>query len=188
MAKNLIFDLETLGTTFDSVVLSIGCTAFDFETGEIDDGINIKLSVEDQIKNYKRICEQGTIDWWKKQDEFAREILKPSDKDRTMDGALNLLNIYIKSTGYDWKNSYCFSRGTAFDFPILEHMYKQASLKQAYNTWKIRDVRTFLELLEMFLNANDIIIEQLEQKNNHNSLEDCKNDAMKMIRSLKPFL
>lgn len=153
--QHIILDTETLGTRENAVVLSIGAVAFSLIPNQpnnyedyILQGFYTKFSVKDQIKNYGRKIEEGTVEWWKQQSSEAQMVLKPSEDDYEMLAGLSRLNEWIKQLpGYKWNTSYVWSRGTYFDFPKLESMYEQAGLKCGYNSWKIRDVRTMIDVL-----------------------------------------
>lgn len=153
--QHILLDLETLGTRENAVVLSLGAVAFSLYEGEKNDydayilnGFYVKFSVEDQIKTWGRKTEPGTLAWWRDQGEEARKVLKPSKDDVSMIDGLTMFNAWIKATpGYKFKDSYVWSRGTYFDFPKIESMYDQAGLECGFNTWKIRDVRTYIDIL-----------------------------------------
>lgn len=151
---HLSIDTETLGLRENTVVLSLGVAAFQMKQGASNDferyierGFHVKFNVKDQLLNWKRTTDQSTIDWWKQQEPVAQKILKPSEEDVSMEEGLLLFNDWIKTSGYDWKKSYVWSRGTYFDFPKIEHMYFQSGVKCGFNTWKIRDTRTFIDIL-----------------------------------------
>ena len=188
MTANLIIDLETLGTREGAVVVSLGATLFDFENGKndfdryIDEGFHVKFDIADQIRNHKRKVEDGTLAWWKEQSESARKILKPSDEDASMRDGLEMFNAWLRSSKYDFKKSYVWSRGTYFDFPKVESMYDQLGLECGFNTWKIRDVRTFIDVLVGVDNG------KYEPQNGapsgfiaHDALHDAAMDAYRMV-------
>lgn len=188
MSSNLIIDLETLGTREGAVVISLGATLFDFENGKndfdsyIENGFHVKFDVKDQVRNYKRGIEDGTLAWWKEQSAEARKILVPSDEDASMLEGLEMFNAWLRASKYDFKNSYVWSRGTYFDFPKVESMYDQLNLKCGFNTWKIRDVRTFIDVLVGVDNG------KYEPQNGtprnfvpHDALHDAAMDAFRMV-------
>lgn len=154
MLTHLLFDIETLGTREDTVILSIACVPFVFEEHECFDiyltkGFFVKLDVKDQIRKHRRTMSEATLEWWKNQSDNAREWnLKPAAGDRTLIDGLTALSKFIGNTDYNFQKSYVFSRGTYFDFPKLEHAYEvSAGLKVPFNTYKIRDVRTFIDIM-----------------------------------------
>ncbi|WEM34342.1 exonuclease [Xanthomonas phage X1] len=186
---HLSIDTETLGMRENTVVLSIGVAAFQLVPGAkndydkiIRDGFHVKFNVKEQIVNYKRTTDQSTIDWWKTQEPAAQKILKPSEEDVDMASGLTMLNDWIKRSGYRWKDSFVWSRGTYFDFPKLEHMYLQAGVKCGFNTWKIRDTRTMIDVLTGSENG------QYEPAGGfprnflkHDALHDAAMDAYRMV-------
>jgi hypothetical protein len=109
----------------------------------------IKFNVEEQLKVFHRSMTTDTVEWWKKQSKEARDAnLKPNPSDMTAVKGLTCLNKFISNTGYSYKQSYVWSRGTNFDFPKLEHFYEDcAKLTLPFNTWKIRDTRTYIDIL-----------------------------------------
>lgn len=186
---DLIFDLETLDIYPSAVVLSIGCFAFNLSKPiNHSKGIYLKLNVEEQIKTYKRTIGPKTVEWWKEQSPAAKEVLKPSPSDLSVKDALVKLNEFIKESEYDWNSSYCWCRGTAFDFPILESLYLNSDTLMGYNTWKIRDVRTMIDSFQLFAQAADkeYTFDDIGL-NNHNALDDCISDAMRMNRLFNLF-
>jgi hypothetical protein len=151
MVTHLMFDIETLGKRSTSVVLSLACVAFTFEDDApysqyIADGFYVKFNPIEQLR-MGRTVDQDTIDWWKKQPKKARKILKPSKNDVSMKKGLAMLREYINKSDYDWEIGYCWSRGNYFDFPIIEDLHDQFGAKLPFNTWKIRDVRTMIDVL-----------------------------------------
>lgn len=186
---HLSIDTETLGLRENTVVLSIGVAAFQLVPGGkndydkyIRDGFHVKFSIKDQLVNYKRTTCQSTVDWWKSQSEEAKKILKPSEQDVDMESGLLMLNDWIKQSGYKWKDSFVWSRGTYFDFPKIEDMYRQTGVKVGFNTWKIRDTRTMIDVLTGSENG------QYEPKGGfprnflkHDALHDASMDAYRMV-------
>lgn len=187
--KHIVFDTETLGIRENAIVLSIGAVAFEMEPGTkndydryILDGFHVKFSIKDQLHTWKRSVDEGTVEWWKGQSEEAKKILKPSPNDVTMAEGLTQLNDWIKSIdGYKWNSSYVWSRGTYFDFPKMESMYHQAGVKCGFNTWKIRDVRTYIDILTGVDNGKYEPDRQPENFIAHDALHDAAMDAYRMV-------
>lgn len=185
---HIMLDLETLGKREDTVILSIACVPFTFEDHDyyqsyINKGIMIKFDVKEQINVYHRSITTDTIEWWKSQSKEARDAnLKPSPDDMTVVEGLTKLNKFIAETGYNHKQSYVWSRGSNFDFPKLEHLYEDcAKLTVPFNTWKIRDTRTYIDIL---CGRNDGKYDlKMGIKDNfvaHNCLHDAALEAAKL--------
>lgn len=188
MLEHLLFDIETLGTREDTVILSIACVPFHFEVHECFDiyrtkGYFIKLDAQEQIRKYRRSISVETIEWWKKQSNDAKEWnLKPHPEDRPLVDGLIELSRFIGQTAYNFKESYVFARGTYFDFPKLEHAYEvSAGLKTPFNTFKIRDVRTYIDIMAGVSDGSyDVRFCDTTKFVKHDCLHDAAMDATRL--------
>ena len=185
---HIVFDSETLGVRENAVVLSIACVPFELEVYQnysdlYSQGYSVKFDSEEQMKVYKRTTERDTIQWWLKQPaEVRRAVTFTSAFDVPMKKGLQYLTDFVRSTSYDYKASYVWARGSYFDFPKIESMYLQAGLPLPYNSWKIRDIRTYVDILT---GSNDGKYILQKGKSNsyrkHNALCDAAYDAAVMV-------
>lgn len=151
---HLILDIETLSTKPNAVVLSLACVPFQFEvTRSFDEyikrGFYVKLEVESQFKVGRR-AQKETVDWWLMQSAEARLVTKPSDEDVDTRAALAMFSDYVKhireNDGFD-NDCFVWSRGSNFDFPIMESLHDSYQLHPPYSTLSIRDLRTMFDVL-----------------------------------------
>ncbi|ASD50425.1 exonuclease [Acidovorax phage ACP17] len=182
---HLCFDTETLAITPNAVVLSIAVVPFQFENPVsfrqlVKGGFYAKLSVEDQVRKYKRSIDPDTVAWWKAQGAEARAVLKPSDEDLTLEELVQEMGAFIKASGYSWKKSYVWSRGNTFDFGKIESMYGNLGLKEPYNTFMQRDIRTMIDCLTGSSNGKAKPQGERDGFVAHNCLHDAANDAATM--------
>lgn len=184
---HLLIDIETLGTDPDSVVLSIACVPFMLEVHTyfselIKDGFIVKLNAQEQIKSYQRTVEDGVVKWWKTQPkEVFDAMVRPSSEDVSLKEGLTLFNKFVSGIkGYYFNESYVWSRGNNFDFPILKSLYKDAGIGIPYNDWRVRDVRTAIDIMagtgdgkyEVKFGGDEFIA--------HNPLHDAAMDAARL--------
>lgn len=147
------FDTETLGLYERSVVTTLACCAFTFEDDIsydelVKSGFFVKFKAEEQIRVYHRETTASTLQFWKEQSEEARKrSILPSDSDEGLVEGLKRLSTYIEESGYDFKKSYIWSRGNAFDLPKIESLYRDANLPLPFNTFRVRDTRTMIDCL-----------------------------------------
>lgn len=188
----LLFDTETLGLPERAVVTTIACTAFTFEDGPsyeemIENGFFAKLKVSEQIGVYKRITTPSTIQFWKEQSAEARErSINPSAADIGLREALENLAAWVKTTGYNWNKSHVWSRGNAFDFPKIESLFADANVNVPFNTWRIRDVRTYIDYLTGTDNGGYNLKDgEPAAFVKHHALHDAALDSAKMIEIYK---
>jgi hypothetical protein len=184
---HLTWDIETLGMKETTVVTTLAIIPFTFEGNETYDelvlnGFYVKFSIADQLKNWKRTTTQSTIDWWKTQSEEAKvNSIKPSKDDVALEAGLDQIEYWIGKSKYDMKKSYNWARGSNFDFPKIEDMFDMAGRALPFNTWKIRDTRTYIDVLT----GNDRGAYELKNgtpKNfiHHHALHDAALDTMRL--------
>lgn len=186
--KHLILDIETLGVGDDCVILSLGATVFPFDNTipndyakYVLDGFYCKFDAMEQIQTYRRTMDDGTIAWWKTQPEEARSVTRPSKDDVSlMDGMMDF-NAWITRSGYSFKESFVWARGSYFDFPKLEHVYRQLDLAPGYNGWKIRDTKTYCDVLTggtTGVYRPDVTPKEFVK---HHALHDAALDAYRLV-------
>lgn len=134
-----MIDNETLGTTADSVILSIGAVPFDLATGKVaDNGFYVSISIDSNLELGRHISE-ATLLWWLKQSTAAQQVFhEPKEHLR---GALLQLSDWIGNRDYEvWSN------GADFDIPMLAHAFAQVGLGVPWKFWNARCFRTFKNL------------------------------------------
>lgn len=148
--SSLIYDYETLSqNAFNAPVVNLAALEFD-EERYIDDpytwqellgGVQfIKFNVEEQVKEYGRKIEQGTLQWWKQQDAEVQKQLKPSSLDVSIDSLYD----FFMSLNYESKKK-VWTRGNSFDPVITDGLLLATNKPKFKNWWAIRDTRSFLE-------------------------------------------
>lgn len=144
-----MFDIETLGVESTSVILSLGIIHFDVDkvynyNDLIERGLFIKFNAADQIQNYKRTIDKDTLQWWSKQNDYAKATnFERSKADLlTLDG-LDILQKYVDEHRVDANETF-WARGS-LDQVCIDSLCKAANreLITFYNNW--RDVRTAID-------------------------------------------
>lgn len=184
MSIHLMFDLETLGVSeVDTAIISLAIVPFTFDKVSsfqslIDSGFYAKIDAKQQIGNGSKF-DPDTIRWWRSQPyEAQQHSFIESPDDITVEEAFSQAADFIKKSGYDFKNSFIWSRGTAFDFPKIEYRFKQIK-RNPVNYWKIRDVRTAIDCWTGSTNGQyelDVIPPHIK----HHCLHDCALDVLAM--------
>ena len=139
MATHGMIDLETLSTRPDATVLTVGAIKFDPYTDlEPHSGLYLRLNVDEQSE-LDRHVDQGTLEWWAKQDEKIRnEAL--GDEDRVqLTEFVRQLNKWCVGLDELW------CQGPLFDYAILQNLYAQLNTPVPWNYWQIRDSRTLFK-------------------------------------------
>lgn len=161
--QDVMVDLETLGTTADSVILSIGAVKFDLATGELDDaGFYASVSIDSNTDKGRRI-DESTLIWWMQQSEQARAVF--------FEPKISLSDALIDLSEWfgDADKTRVWSNGADFDLPMLAHAYRQHDWTPPWQFYNSRCFRTYRSLpaAAKFGKLN----------NNHNALADAVNQA-----------
>lgn len=165
--KHIMVDLETLGTTADSVILSIGAVKFDLESGQIDDaGFYSSISIESN-QAWKRRISEDTLLWWFRQEAAARQVFfEPKD---VLEEALVNFSDWIGN-----KQAYMWSNGADFDLPMLAHAYSNCGIELPWEYWNNRCFRTYKNL------PGAKAVKSPAAGVKHNAMSDAYNQAVQV--------
>jgi hypothetical protein len=162
--KHIMLDCETLGTTADAVIMSVGAVKFDLNSKKIDDaGFYASIDIESNLSLGRRV-QEDTLLWWLKQEAAAQQVFHEAKI--TLSEALTDLSDWIGDDGYTvWSN------GADFDLPMLAHAYSQIGVAAPWKFWNSRCYRTYKNLP----GAKDIRLPPSGVK--HNALSDAYQQA-----------
>ena len=174
MATSVMLDLETLGTSPDCVILSIGAIKFDpYTFKDPHSEFYMKLNVDEQI-DMGRSIDESTIMWWSKQESSIQEDAFSESDRKSIDFFVKELNRYCVAVDDFW------CQGPTFDFVILENLYRQLERPTPWQYWQIRDSRTVFKMMP-------IDPRKAIQESAHNALADCYYQAVSVQKSYKHF-
>ncbi len=154
--KDLMIDLETLGTGKDALITQIGACEFNRETGELGEMFLMNIDIQSSLNCGFKVTGE-TIHWWLERPEQVTWT------DNT-DSVVSVLNHFKK-----FCNKLEFKRvwsHATFDFVILNNAYELCGWKSPLRYRSARDIRTLVDLA-------GIKNENREGKT-HNALDDCK--------------
>ena len=142
MTTHATIDIETLGTSPDTVVLTIGGIKFDpMEDDGLHSEFYYRLNADEQI-DMGRTVDEKTLEWWETQSEEVKaEALDTNDR-IPVEETLKALNKWLVGVDKLW------CQGPVFDIGILENLYKQIGLHHNWQFYIIRDSRTLFGLMD----------------------------------------
>jgi len=185
--KIMFFDIETLSTKNEAVVLSMGFVPVDFEVCStfqelVAGGLEVKMQVEEQVAAGREV-ERSTLDWWKKQGDSAKRVLTPREDD------VQMKDFYesISSLGFIQKANW-YAKGPHFDMAITSSLFNDFNIKEPWGYNQVRDVRTALEWAvgdTMPYDREKLISDgTLAGFINHNAVHDAAFDAWQTLQIL----
>jgi len=127
-----MLDIETLATTPDACIVSIGAVTFSTDADPLGEQLHISVS-KASCREHGRRVDADTLDWWRGQPQEARHILQGG---RTLGAALAELAGFLADVDEVWANS------PAFDCVILESAYRAVGGAPPWEYNQRNDVRT----------------------------------------------
>jgi len=153
--KDIMLDLETLGTSNNAVIIQLGACYFDRVTGEIGEKLLVNISPESCIEAGLTM-DASTVKWWIQQSKEAQNTLFKADTD--LFNALENFSKFAKKAKAIWSHA-------TFDFVILMNAYKKSGRKPSFYYRSARDIRTLVDLGRP--------TEAKREGIHHNALDDC---------------
>jgi len=193
----VMVDLETLGLSSKSPVLSIGAVLFNLTDLDTMESINsadptrtfyVEIEAEDWLK-YGRVADAETIQWWMAQSDSAKAVFNRTSPHKTFAvPALNQFNTFA----FGNRPRGLWSNGANYDVVILSDWakdMKRAGEEVQYDSkfnWEY-DVRTLLELAKKLTGFDKKSVPRVGTY--HNALDDAKYQVLlvqEACRSLNP--
>jgi 3' exoribonuclease, RNase T-like len=176
--SHIMLDCETLATTPESVVLTIGAirfNPFDDDTNSVDGDV-IKMDTF-----YRRVdidsfdwpeahIDDSTVEWWSKQPTEAKEEAFAEDDRHDIR--------VVMQDFYKWANlgfEDMWANGTTFDIGIMETINRHISRGNVWRHWQISDARTVYKLVE----------HDRPNKKLHHALWDCWSQIVALQSCLR---
>jgi exodeoxyribonuclease VIII len=161
MARHCMIDLETMSTSHNATILTLGAVIFDPFSNKIFEELYFRIDIDVQAEMGRDVSDD-TLDWWSKQDpEIMLEAF--SDDDRLpLDEAMDKFHKFV------WNCDKVWSHGAVFDIVILEDLLRQMKRIEPWKFWNCRDTRTLFDLADP----------EMPQTAKHNALEDARRQAI----------
>jgi hypothetical protein len=166
MNTDIMIDLETLATSTDATILTIGAVKFDPFGKDIEepamDSFYVRVDL-DSCDELGLAVNDDTIAWWAQQSKEAQ------DEAFGTDGRIHIRDAMDQLYKFCWGAKRVWSNGAAFDIPICETAYKRLNKSIPWSFWQVRDVRTAFDL---GINPNRPTVTA------HHALQDAYNQAV----------
>lgn len=138
-----MIDLETLATSTDAAILTIGAVRFDPFAKELQNPEMTKFYVRvdiDSCDELGLVTSESTIEWWSQQSQAAQ------DEAFSPDNRIHIREAMTQLYKFCWGSQRVWANGSIFDIAICEHIYKKLEKAPPWKFWEVRDVRTAFDL------------------------------------------
>ena len=124
MANDIMIDIESLNTTPDCVILTIGAVRFDPKGSGVAERLELRPTVEDQTEIYNRSINEDTLRWWSEQ---SPEALEEALGDRGRVPFKECMETLYK---FCWNCDAVWSNGASFDIVVAETAFRQTLINR----------------------------------------------------------
>ncbi len=176
MLTDVMIDLETLATSPNSAILTIGAVRFDPFGDDIKDPKCKKLYIKVDIDSCEELnleVNDDTITWWASQSQEAQdEAFNP-------EGRIHIKDAMDQLYKFCWGAKRVWSHGASFDTVICENIFRKLKKAVPWKFWEVRCTRTLFDL-GMDPKRPPVL--------KHHALEDAWNQAVgvqNMYRTLR---
>jgi hypothetical protein len=140
---DIMIDLETLATSTDAAILTIGAVRFDpFGDDKTDpkmESFYVRVDI-DSCHELGLVTSDATIEWWGQQSpEAQEEAFGTADRVHIRE-AFDQLYKFCRGAKRVWSN------GAGFDVVVCETVFKRLNKAVPWAFWEVRDVRTAFDL------------------------------------------
>jgi DNA polymerase III epsilon subunit-like protein len=143
MNTDIMIDLETLATSPDAAVLTIGAVKFDPNGLDLKepkmDSFYVKVDV-DSCHQLGLVTSDDTLAWWAQQGPDAQAEAFGEEGRIPIQDAMNQLYKFC------WGAKRVWSHGAGFDVVICETIFRRMNKAVPWNFWQVRDTRTLYDL------------------------------------------
>lgn len=153
-----MIDIEALDVVPTATILTVGAQMFDPLDEGIPDGPNTafyaRVTMESQST---RTIDEGTLSWWGTQPQETQ------DEAFNEENRIPLKEMLEQLYKMAWQSKRVWANGICYDFPILEHAFKQEGMALPWKYHAVRDARTVYSLWS----------ELPKPEAAHHALDDC---------------
>jgi hypothetical protein len=174
---DLMIDIESLDTSPECVILTIGVVLFDPKGNGIVDKLELRPEIDEQTEKFNRTISDDTIKWWGSQ---SPQALDEAMGDR---GRESFRSCMEKMSRFCWNRRAVWSNGAGFDIVAMESAWRQLDMKIPWTYWSVRDTRTLFEVAGVSLKDK-----KYKTKTTHKAVEDAEHQAIVVQDAYKKLI
>ena len=173
--NELMLDIETLGTTSYSVVLSIGAVKFTEEAGIYSEFYTM-LACDEEL-DHKASVEAATLFWWTEQSERLPLLVTDTTLMNPNKTRLREFKDFCEGVERFW------CKGPHFDIAILDNCLKRYGHSLPWKYYQVRDYRTLVDVAKTAGYYQAAV--PVENARKHHALHDARTQAEHVVTMLR---
>ena len=170
--KDLMLDIETLGTKYGSIITQIGACYFNRFTGEIGEELSLNIDMLDGAREGFKM-DVGAVAFW-----FYQPNKSFLEKTIQMRSAFEIYRKFAKKAQCVWSHS-------TFDFSMIQDACDRLGIEQIHAYRKTKDIRTLMELAGTHKDDDQ---PEVSREDAHDALADCKHQVGYCVKAFNIIL
>lgn len=167
MANDIMIDIESLDTSPNCVILTIGAVRFDPKGMGVIEKLELRPMIEEQTEKFNRVINDDTLRWWSTQSEDAMEEAM-GDRDR-----ISFKDCMEQLYKFCWNRRAVWSNGASFDVVAMESAWRNLDMRIPWPYYTVRDTRTLYEIAGVSLKDK-----KYGTSTTHKAVEDAEHQAI----------
>lgn len=167
MTLDIMIDIESLDTSPNCVILTIGAVSFNPKGMGIVEKLELRPTIEEQTEKYNRVINDDTLRWWSEQ---SPEALEEALGDR---GRISYSDCMDQLYKFCWNRRSIWSHGSSFDVVAMESAFRNLDIRIPWPYHSVRDTRTLFEIAGVSLKDK-----KYSTKTTHKAIEDAEHQAL----------
>lgn len=172
---DIMIDIESLDTTPNCVILTIGAVLFDPKGDGISERLELRPTIEEQTTTYNRSINPDTVRWWGNQSPEAIEDALGDQNRMAFKDCMDVLYHFC------WNHRSVWSHGAPFDVVVMESAFTQLGIKIPWPYYSVRDTRTLFDLTRVKLSDGGHVTK-------HTAIDDAEHQALTVQRAYKKLI
>lgn len=152
---DVMFDLETLGTSLDSTIIQIAAAAFDIGTGEISSIFEMSANIS---YNQELSVDGNTLKWWLNENPaLLQDILSGNGtgEGSSSEGIVREFHKWLTDFNNRYRRVYLWGNGPLFDNAMIYYQFEKQRLQKPIHFRNDRDLRTLVDVASAKLGMTD---------------------------------
>lgn len=167
MSLDVMIDIESLDTSPNCVILTIGLVSFNPKGMGIVEKLELRPTIEEQTEKFNRVINEDTLRWWSEQ---SPEALNEAMGDF---GRISYSECMEQVYKFCWNRRAVWSNGAGFDVVAMESAFRDLDMRIPWPFYTVRDTRTLYEIAGVSLKDK-----KYGTKTTHKAVEDAEHQAI----------
>lgn len=172
---DIMIDIESLDTSPDCVILTIGAVLFDPKGSGVIEKLELRPTIEEQTETYNRSINEDTLRWWSGQ---SPEALEEAMGDA---GRIPFREAMDKLYKFCWNHRAVWSNGASFDVVAMESAWRNLGMRIPWPYYTVRDTRTLYEIAGVSLKDGGHVT-------SHKAVEDAERQAIVVQKAYQKLI